>query len=78
MGTTVVLSEFLNWIKDEQNADDYLMNIKKLVEDGKGGDFHIRGEELLRFGERLCVPQNKKIRRLILEEGHNSKLSFHP
>ena len=54
------------------------MNIKETIKDGQNGDFNIRSDGILRFGERLCIPQNQDIQKLILEEGHKSKMSFHP
>lgn len=78
IGTIVVSNEYLKWIKDEQQLDDQLMKIKETIKDGQNGDFNIRSDGILRFGERLCIPQNQDIRKLILEEGHKSKMSFHP
>ncbi|KAK2396623.1 hypothetical protein QL285_058269 [Trifolium repens] len=78
LGTIVVSNELLHWIKEEQQLDNHLQNIKEIVNSGQGGDFNIGNDGILRFQERLCVPQNTEIRKLILEEGHKSKLSFHP
>ncbi|XP_050920326.1 uncharacterized protein LOC127137964 [Lathyrus oleraceus] len=78
IGTIVVSNEYLKWIKAEQQLDDQLMNIKETINDGQNGDFNIRTDGILRFGERLCIPQNQDIQKLILEEGHKSKMSFHP
>jgi hypothetical protein len=78
LGTIVVSNELLHWIKEEQQLDNHLQNIKEIVNGGQGGDFNIGNDGILRFQERLCVPQNTEIRKLILEEGHKSKLSFHP
>ncbi|KAK2416602.1 hypothetical protein QL285_038986 [Trifolium repens] len=70
LGTVIVSNEFLKWIKDEQQHDGHLMNIKETINDGQNGDFKIGNDGVLRFGERLCIPQNQDIRKLILEEGH--------
>ena len=35
-------------------------------------------EEILKFGNRICVPNDERIKRIILEEAHKSKLSIHP
>ncbi|WJX17476.1 hypothetical protein P8452_07389 [Trifolium repens] len=78
LGTIMVSNELLHWIKEEQQLDNHLQNIKEIVNSGQGGDFNIGNDGILRFQERLCVPQNTEIRKLILEEGHKSKLSFHP
>ena len=32
----------------------------------------------MRFEDRICVPNNEEIKKMILEEAHKSKLSMHP
>jgi len=32
----------------------------------------------LRFKDRMCVPNNEEIKKMILKEAHKSKLSIHP
>ncbi|RVW57618.1 Transposon Tf2-11 polyprotein [Vitis vinifera] len=38
----------------------------------------IRDDEILRFGTRLCVPNDEDLRRELLEEAHCSKFAIHP
>jgi len=33
---------------------------------------------ILRFRERVCVPRNRVLRKMLLDEGHKSRLSIHP
>ena len=33
---------------------------------------------ILRFQGRICVPNDAEVKKLILEEGHKSRLSLHP
>jgi len=33
---------------------------------------------ILRFRDRVCIPDDAEVKRLILEEGHKSRLSLHP
>jgi len=33
---------------------------------------------MLRFKDRLCIPTNVKLKRMILEEGHKSHPSLYP
>ena len=42
------------------------------------GNFEINKEGILTFRNRICVPNNEKIKKIILEEAHKSKLSIHP
>jgi len=32
----------------------------------------------LRFKERMSIPNNEEIKKMILEEAHKSKLNIHP
>jgi len=32
----------------------------------------------LRFRERICIPDNESLKKMILEESHKSSLSIHP
>ena len=41
-------------------------------------DFPLGNDGILRFQDRVCVPDDVKVKRLILEEGHKSRLSLHP
>jgi len=36
------------------------------------------GDGILRFRERVCVPNNRVLRKMLLDEGHKSRLSIHP
>ena len=41
-------------------------------------DFELRADGLLRFKDRLCIPADAELKRMILEEGHKSRLNLHP
>ena len=41
-------------------------------------NFQISDDGLLRFGDRICVPNDPDIKNQILREGHNSKYTMHP
>ncbi|RVW67492.1 Transposon Ty3-I Gag-Pol polyprotein [Vitis vinifera] len=41
-------------------------------------DFVLSDDEILRFGTRLCVPNDEDLRRELLEEAHCSKFAIHP
>jgi hypothetical protein len=44
----------------------------------KGPDFHEDAEGMVWFKDRLCVPDIKSIRELILKEAHEAAYSIHP
>ena len=63
----------------EQRQDtSKIPHIKKLIAKGRVPRFSIDEQGVVRFKNRLVVPSNEEIRRKILDEAHNFKLSIHP
>ena len=52
--------------------------IKKLIDEGRGPHFSVDDQGVVKFKNRLVVPSSDELRRKILDEAHNSKLSIHP
>ncbi|RVW53997.1 Transposon Tf2-12 polyprotein [Vitis vinifera] len=48
------------------------------VKRGSKPDFVLSNDEILRFGTRLCVPNDEDLKRELLEEAHCSKFAIHP
>ena len=48
------------------------------MEKDNGGKFVIDRERILKFGNRICVPNDERIKKMIFEKAHKSKLSIHP
>ena len=71
--------DLLEQIIIEQRLDvSKILHIKKLIAEGRGPHFSIDNEGVVKFKNRLVVPSSDKLRRKILDEAHNSKLSIHP
>jgi hypothetical protein len=67
----------LERIRVAQGKDDETICLKeKKISEGLG--FYITSDGLLRYQNRICVPNNEEIRKLILEEAHFSPYSVHP
>ncbi|KAA3480323.1 DNA/RNA polymerases superfamily protein [Gossypium australe] len=69
---------FLQQIREAQEVDNDLK-----AKRSQGGlcvdsDFQIDAEGCLRFKNRICVPKNSDLIRMICDEAHNSRLSIHP
>lgn len=47
------------------------------INQGKGGDFRIHENGVMRFRDRVCVPDTPELKTSILEEGYKSGLSIH-
>jgi hypothetical protein len=75
-----------NWARDTLEQDirkgqrdgEKINEIRQLIIDGKGLDFREDAEGVIWFKDRLCVPDIKSIRELILKEAHETTYSIHP
>jgi hypothetical protein len=78
-GVTIELEPTLEQdIRKGQKDDEKINEIWQLIKDGKGMDFHEDAEEVVWFKDRLCVPDIKSIRELILKETLETAYSIHP
>lgn len=66
-GTIIMQNELISTIKAIQQDDEVVQEKKKLVEEGKVLEFKLGLDDILRWHERLCVPDDVELRRLILE-----------
>ncbi|KAL3523596.1 hypothetical protein ACH5RR_016430 [Cinchona calisaya] len=78
MAALIAQPSLVELIKISQTSDDALMKIKQKVEEGSQQYFHIHDDDSLWMKGRLCVPNDPKLRKSVLEEAHNSKFSIHP
>jgi hypothetical protein len=65
-------------IQDGQLEDAKLKEIRQLIRDNKTSDFSKDSQGTLWLGKRICVPNLKHIKELILREAHDSTYSIHP
>lgn len=77
-GMVSVTSGLLDEIREKQRTDEELKEKRDMISLGKAPDFEVGSDDILRCKGRVCVPNDTELRRLILEEGHRSKLSIHP
>jgi hypothetical protein len=78
-GVTIELEPTLEQdIRKGQKEDEKINEIRQLTIDGKGKDFREDVEGVVWFKDRLCVPDIKSIRELILKEAHDTTYSIHP
>ena len=71
-------SSLVERLKAVQEKDPKL---KILIEEARSGqhpNFSLDSEGVLRYGNRLYVPDYEGLREAILEEAHSSKYSIHP
>jgi hypothetical protein len=65
-------------IREGQLQDAKLMEIRQLIRDNKTNDFSEDSQGTLWLGKRICVPNLKHVKELILREAHDSAYSIHP
>ena len=62
----------------EQGKDQELQHIISELGTKKRKDFKMGRDSILRFKERVCIPNSRVLRKMLLDEGHKSRLSIHP
>ena len=73
-----VQSTLLGKIREAQKDDKEIAEIKEKMSKGKAKGFHEDEHETLWFEDLMYVPNNVEIRKLILQEAHDSPYSIHP
>ena len=72
-----VTSALVDKIQAGQQDDPELVKIIQKVEEGTTPDFIVQSG-ILKFRNRLCVPNQPELRRELLKEAHDSTFSTHP
>jgi hypothetical protein len=65
-------------IRKAQLEDEKLREIRQLLKENKTSDFTEDDNGTSWLEKRICVPNLKPIRELILQEAHDSVYSIHP
>ena len=65
-------------IKSSQNDDAQIVRIIGEVEAGKRLEFNVSTDDVLRFGNRLCVSNDFALKKEIMEEAYHASYSVHP
>jgi len=73
-----ISSDFLNSVRERQLLDASLNKIREQLGSEEAKDFALGNDGIVRFQGRVYVPDDVEVKRLILEEGHKSRLSLHP
>ena len=73
-----VQSTLLGKICEAQKDDKEIAEVKERMSKGKAKCFHKDEHDTLWFEDRAYVPNNAKIRKLILQEAHDSPYSIRP
>jgi ribonuclease HI len=80
--TKVIAMEVDSMLEQEiqkgQLQDAKIQEIKEQIKEEKAPGFSIDEQGMLWYKKRLCIPEMKEIRELILREAHDSAYSIHP
>jgi hypothetical protein len=70
MAKLEIKSTLLDDIHMAQEKDEEINQIKERANKGQAMGFGVTPDGLFRYHNRVCVPNNEEIRKLILEEAH--------
>ncbi|GMI84444.1 hypothetical protein HRI_002113700 [Hibiscus trionum] len=73
-----IQSRLISRIKNLQKADQEIQDLISKLDTKSGEGFRIHTNGLLYFKDRICVPNDKSLKRDLLEEAHQSSFSVHP
>jgi hypothetical protein len=65
-------------IRKGQREDEKIKEIREQIAQGKGKEFHEDADGTVWYKDRLCKPDVKAIRDLVLKEAHKTAYSIHP
>jgi len=77
LGMLKIDSEFLNSIKEAQKVDVKFVDLMIGNNQTEDSDFKVDDQGVLRFRDRICIPDNDEMKKMILEESHRSSLNIH-
>ena len=78
LSTLTLQPTLIGKIKDGQATDPYSEKIRLQLEVGKRSEIHISNDGVIRYKDRLYVPDNDEIRKEILKGAHSTPYSIHP
>ncbi|XP_058721732.1 uncharacterized protein LOC131593297 [Vicia villosa] len=77
LGMLKVNNDFLDNMKEAHKLDVKLVDIMVGRNQSEKSNFKIDAYGVLRLHDRICIPEDVDMRRMILKEGHKSNLSVH-
>jgi hypothetical protein len=78
LGMVKISNGLMDAIREQQATDEQLQEKRKLIEQRMVTEFSLGIDGIIRCNKRICVPNNLEMRKMILDEAHQSKISLHP
>jgi len=67
-----ISSDFLDSVRERQLLDASLIRVREQLGSDEAREFTLGNDDILRFQDRVCVPDDTEVKRLILEEQESS------
>ena len=68
----------LQEIWEAQMQDPQLQRARAMIQSGAPSEFTIRGDGMMLYRGRICVPASEPLKEMILQEAHSSAYAMHP
>ena len=78
MASLTIQPTLIEKIKRSQVDDAQIVKIVEEVQEGKRPEFNVSNDGVLRFGKRLCMPNDLALKKEIMEEAHRTPYLVHP
>ena len=82
MASLVVQPTLMDKIRETQKGDSEMERIKENLKEaqieGRTTEFREDEQGTIWFEKRICVPDNPDLKKLILQEAHDTPYSIHP
>jgi len=78
LGSLVVQPTLLDEIKQVQTKDEEVKRIRESISKRKALEFVEDEHRVIRFQNRICVPQERELKERVRDEAHNTRYSVHP
>ena len=65
-------------IWEAQMQDPQLQRARAVIQSGAPAEFTIRGDGMMLYRGRICVPASEPLKEMILQEAHSSAYAMHP
>jgi hypothetical protein len=78
MSSLTLEPTLMEQIRIAQLSDHEIIRSHEEVEKGVQLDFHVAGDGMLKFRNRVCVPNDTELKRVILSKAHQSLYTVHP
>ena len=78
MASLTIQPTLIEKIKSSQVNDAQIVKIIEEVQERKRPKFNVFNVSFLRFGNRLCVPNDFALKKEIMEEAHRTPYLVHP